>query len=497
MRLPPHWRRRLLPPPHVRHHLRRRAAHLAHRLSPRSLGGRLLAGAALFTFVALVFSLVLMWQVLARFVTGQVDQRLDDKIVTLASQLRAAPDGTIRLVGDADGPPFDRRHTHAFWWIGGPRNALHSRWLAANEIVPPTGDELAALPAPPPPPPGPPGEDLPSPGEKGRPQTIAMRGPGGEAMHVRVARRTIDGTRVTILVAAPAGSIAHPMREAMTTIALAIVGLGLALLAATVLQVRIGLRPLGRLRGQIAAVRAGRAATLPRDQPDEVAPLVDELNALLAQHAANLERARRHVANLAHGLKTPLATLALTVERVPGEDGAAAHRLVEVVERRIRHHLGRARAAALEEPARARTPLAARLADLGAALERIYAERSKIAFTLACGGEIAVACEPQDVDEIFGNLLDNAFKYTRAHVACTARDVGRQTIVEIADDGPGLAADEIARVMRPGQRLDEDVPGHGFGLPIARELVELYGGTLALAAGAEHGLVVTVRLPAR
>ncbi|MBE7219324.1 MAG: HAMP domain-containing histidine kinase [Caulobacteraceae bacterium] len=322
-----------------------------------------------------------------------------------------------------------------------------------------------------------------------------MRGPGGEAMHVRVARRTIDGTRVTILVAAPAGSIAHPMREAMTTIALAIVGLGLALLAATLLQVRIGLRPLGRLRGEIAAVRAGRAAALPGDQPDEVAPLVDELNALLAQHAANLERARRHVANLAHGLKTPLATLALTVERLPGEDGAAAHRLVEVVERRIRHHLGRARAAALQEPARTRTPLAARLADLGAALTRIHAR--DIVFALDCDGAIVVACETQDVDEIFGNLLDNAFKYTRAHVSCTAREVGRQTIVEIADDGPGLAADEIARVMRPGQRLDEDVPGHGFGLPIARELVELYGGTLALAAGAERGLVVTVRLPAR
>ena len=117
-----------------------------------------------------------------------------------------------------------------------------------------------------------------------------------------------------------------------------------------------------------------------------------------------------------------------------------------------------------------------------------------VAFALDCPAGAAIACESQDVDEIFGNLLDNAFKYTRASVRCGVKEVGRQTIVEIADDGPGLDSAEIAKVIRPGQRLDEDVPGHGFGLPIARELAELYGGSVALAAQ-ERGLLVTVRLP--
>ena len=161
----------------------------------------------------------------------------------------------------------------------------------------------------------------------------------------------------------------------------------------------------------------------------------------------------------------------------------------------MRHHLGRARAAALEEgrPAAA-TPLAARLGDLGEALTRIHAAKA-VAFALDCPASIAVACEAQDIDEIFGNLLDNAFKYAGGTVTCAVRAAGRQTIAEILDDGPGLGAAEIARVMRPGQRLDEDGTGHGFGLPIARELVELYGGSLALM-GHERGLLVAVTLPA-
>ena len=468
------------------------ARDLLRVLTPTSLGGRLLAGSALFTLIALLFALGLMWQVLSHFVTGQIDQRLDNKLVALSSQLRAMPDGRIRLDGDADGPPFDKPHNHAFWLIRAPHDELRSRWLAPHAFAPPADTEVDALPAPPPP--GAPEEELSTLEKEGRPRTLVAKGPGGLAMHVRVARRTIGGTPVTIFVAAPVEAIAHPMREAMTTVALAVAGLGLALLLATFAQVRIGLRPLGRLRDEIAAVRDGRASLVPERQPSEILPLVDELNALLAQNAANLERARRHVANLAHGLKTPLATLALSLERMPGDDAAAAHRLASLVERRIRHHLGRARAAALEGPARCRTPLAPRLGDLGDALTRIHAAKA-VAFTLDCPETAAVACEPQDVDEIFGNLLDNAFKYTRSSVACEVREGGRQTIVEIADDGHGLDEAEIARVLRPGQRLDEDTPGYGFGLPIARELIELYGGTLALAAR-ERGLLVTVRLPA-
>lgn len=456
---------------------------------PSSLGGRLLAGSAVFTLIALVFALIVMQHVLARFVTGQIDQRLDNKIVALASQLRADPVGTIRIDGDADGPPFDRPHHHAFWWVSGPRNDLHTGWLRNGDFTPPKESVLAALPPPPPPPRAP--DDGPL--GKDHPQTIDSTGPSGIAMHVRMARRTIGGVAVTILVASPVAAIAGPMREAMTTIGVAMAALGLALFLATFAQVRLGLRPLARLRAQVAAVRAGDASTLPLDQPREILPLVVELNSLLDQNAENLSRARRHVANLAHGLKTPLATLSLTVDRLPGDERPALHELVGLVERRIRHHLGRARAAALGGPVRARTPLAERLRDLADVLQKIYAGKA-IALTLECPSDLAIACEPQDADEMLGNLLENAFKFTRSRVACAARVAAASAVITIVDDGPGLRPDDIERVLRPGQRLDEGVPGFGFGLSIARELAELHGGDLTLSTR-ETGLLVTLTLP--
>ena len=457
-----------------------------------SLGTRLLAVSALFTLVALVLTFALMWAVLQRFVTGQIDQRLDNKIIGLASQTSAAPDGSIALVGAADGPPFDRPRHKAFWWVEGPRNAIHSGWLKPGDFVPPTAKELAELP-PPPVPPQRVGDEPLDVGEKDRPQTIEGSGLHGVALHVRAARRLIGTTSVTIFVAAPDASIAGPVREAMRTVGLGMAALGLVLLGAAFAQVRLGLRPLARLRAQVASVRAGTAETVPPDQPREILPLVMELNDLLAQNAANLVRARRHVANLAHGLKTPLATLSLTVDRLEGEERAPLRDLVGMIERRIRHHLGRARSAVLAGPNRSQAPLAARLRDLTDALQRIHADKS-VALTLVCPGMLVAACEPQDVDEILGNLLDNAFKYTRSRVGCEVRDDGRRVIVSISDDGPGLDADEIERVMHPGQRLDEVVPGFGFGLPIARELAELYGGSLVLARR-DVGLVVTLTLP--
>ena len=159
---------------------------------------------------------------------------------------------------------------------------------------------------------------------------------------------------------------------------------------------------------------------------------------------------------MAHGLKTPLATLALNLgERDPGGELQA---LVGVMERRIRHHLGRARAAALSGPARAQTPLASRLDDLGAVLAKIYADK-RIALGIDVPRDLAVACEQQDFDEMAGNLLDNAFKWARGRVDIHAhRDGARQVAIVIEDDGPGLAPHQIAQVLRPGERIDENAP---------------------------------------
>jgi signal transduction histidine kinase len=141
----------------------------------------------------------------------------------------------------------------------------------------------------------------------------------------------------------------------MTTLAISLAVLGIALVLAILLQVRLGLRPLERLRQAVADVRTGRSERVPAEQPLEILPLVSELNGLLEQNATNLERARRHVANLAHGLKTPLATLSIALSEHGRNATGELHSLVVLMERRIRHHLGRARAAALSRPTRANT----------------------------------------------------------------------------------------------------------------------------------------------
>ncbi len=459
------------------------------KLLPSSLGGRLVVGLTLFTLVALTVTLAVMDRLLDRFVTGQIDQRLDNKLVSLTSQVRVAADGTIHIEGDADGPPFDEPRHMSFWWVAGPRNSIESRWLKPDAFKPPTPEELAAAVPPGPPAEGPRGlEPFP------KPRTLRLPGPDGAPMHLRVVGRRFGATPVTLLAAAPQKAIEGPMGEALKTLAAAILLLGFASLLAGFALVRLSLQPLARVRREIADVRVGRRATLPDEHPIEIRPLVEELNDLLAQNAANLGRARKHVANLAHGLKTPLATLSLNVARLDGEARRNLQPLVDTIDRRVRHHLGRARAAALDGPVRALTPFRPHLFDIIDALQKIYAEK-RVVFALDSALDLTVGCEPQDLDEILGNLLENAFKYTRSHVTCTARTVGKHVVVEIADDGPGLRPEEIERVLRPGQRLDEQVPGFGFGLPIARELVELYAGDLALTPQA-RGLLVTLTLPA-
>jgi signal transduction histidine kinase len=164
------------------------------------------------------------------------------------------------------------------------------------------------------------------------------------------------------------------------------------------------------------------------------------------------------------------------------------------MDRRIRHHLSRARVAALGGPERARTLLAAKVADHIGAFGKLYADKG-LAYEVRIAPDTAVACEAQDLDELLGNLLDNASKWARQRVLVTADKVGPMIEMTIEDDGPGLADQQVAEVVRPGHRLDESAPGCGFGLPITRELAELYGGTFALGRSAFGGLRAVVSLP--
>lgn len=221
---------------------------------------------------------------------------------------------------------------------------------------------------------------------------------------------------------------------------------------------------------------------------------MNEVNSLLGENAEGLARARRHVANLAHGLKTPLAALSLTVEREGAKSAPEFSRQLDLMDRLIRHHLARARAAALSGPLRARTDVAERLGDLVEMMKYIHRDKG-LQFHLTAEPGLWVAVETQDFDEIFGNLLDNAGKWARSHVKISAKPVGNRIEVSVQDDGPGIDKKAIPEAIRPGKRIDEATPGYGFGLPIALELTELYAGEFRLSNMPTGGLLLMVELP--
>ncbi|EIZ85767.1 integral membrane sensor signal transduction histidine kinase [Methylobacterium sp. GXF4] len=434
----------------------------------RSLRTRLLAAALALVLAALVVAGLAIGVILHRFVRGQIEGHLDAQIVALRAGLEAG-----LLSQNRDAPPFDRDGPGWAWEVRRGAETYGSGSLRGGHItVTDPGPDDAA--------------DHPHPADG--------TGPRGERLILRIL--DVPGTPpATIIAAAPRAALYGPLREALTSLALALGVLGLCLIAGLALQVRLGLAPLRRLRADLAAVRAGRRERVPEEQPAEIKPLVSELNALLDQNAQNLERARGHVANLAHALKTPLATLSMALaDRARDPDGALRLQ-VDDMDRRVRHHLRRARAAALSGSARGRTPLAPRVSDLRDALVRLYAEKG-VVIDLAVPDALSVPCEGQDLDEMLGNLVDNACRWCRSRVRVVAVSEAGGIVVRVEDNGPGLDGAAAAAVMERGRRLDEGVPGHGFGLPITLELAELYGGGLTLGRSELGGLKAELTLPA-
>ncbi|KQN07852.1 HAMP domain-containing sensor histidine kinase [Sphingomonas aurantiaca] len=457
------------------------------RLIPRSLFGRMLAIAALSTGLALVFAGITIGNVLERFVMRGLDERLDAQVAVLARAVR--PDATLDRTRAVDLPDFGVPGSDWSWHVDGPAGRVDSG------TTPPLP---APRPAAPPPAPKPGADRPPPPPGPGGPEDRQLhagdtRASSGERLHSRTMEVPTPRGAVTITAIGPRRIVEEPLREAMIPLlgSLALLGAGLAL--ATLLQLRFGLRPLRDLRTALAAVRAGTQRHVPDEQPGELQPLVTELNALIDQNAAGLAHARQHVANLAHGLKTPLAALSLRIaEAGAGDD---VRDMVDQIDRRVRHHLGRARADATGG-ARSRTPIAPAVDDLVAVLRRIHADRP-IAVDIAIPAGLAVAIDAQDLDEMIGNLLDNAWRHARAALAISAAAADGVVTLDVADDGEGIDDAAIAQAMLPGRRLDERGDGHGFGLSITRELAELSGGTLVLGRSTTGGLLARLSLPLR
>jgi len=410
------------------------------RLIPRSLQGRLLAITAIAIAIAL----------LGRFAANGFDRRLSTELSLLASAVDA--DGRV------DEKRLRRNPTHFEGWPDW-------QWQIRTPNRTVSSARFRDVGWPPPPP---------------------NAGPYG------ARTRTIQTKRgpVELVAAQPFGAHREPMVFAAPSFDM-FMFLVIVIGIASFIQIRLGLRPLRRLRGELAAIRDGRAERLSEDQVSELLPLAKEFNALAATNEAALAAARLSAANLAHALKTPVATLALDLR-----DNPPAAAQVERIQATIRHHLTRARMQTGQR--RPFTLLLPAISGVVDAVIRLHGER-KLTIETELPMDLRLAVDSQDLDELLGNLIDNAARYAASRVVVRAQqETGdpRWVQLTITDDGPGISAEERQRIGQPGLRLDESGPGHGFGLAIVRELTALYGGSISLNGADGGGLTVQVSLPA-
>ena len=472
-----------------------------------SLRLRLLAG----TLVWVLLTVLVAGWALGRMFSEHVERQFQAELTThldqLAAHLAIDASGQAALRAVLSDPRFARPYSGLYWQIDvlgasavdgsseeSRRGVLRSRSL---------WDVVLVVPG-----------DLPADGEVHAHDT---EGPDGAPLRmieqvIRPAERPELALRV--IVAANAALVVEPVARFNRILALALALLAAGLAVAALVQVRVGLRPLARLRDGLAAVREGRSTPIDGRFPAEIQPLVAEFNAVLARNAEVVTRARTHAGNLAHAVKTPLAVLANAAEAAhDAPDGALAHLVREQValaRTQVDYHLARSRAAAAIGVPGLRTPLRPVLEGLLRLMDKVHAGRGLKVAILACAEDLAFRGEPQDLQEMLGNLIDNACKWAASRVevhaeACAdeapgALDAGQLRICScicicIDDDGPGLPAAAREAVFARGVRADERTPGAGLGLSIVRELAQLYGGEVRLEASPWGGLRAVLALP--
>ena len=265
------------------------------------------------------------------------------------------------------------------------------------------------------------------------------------------------------------------------------------------LQVRRGLSGVSQLQRRLSALRAGDKHRLDGTYPSEVQPLVEQSVQIVDERDKAVERAVGKAADLAHGLKTPLAVLAHEAgraERAGHHDVATSiHHQVDRMRKQVDYQLAHARASVPGRSFSGRVKVQDSVEGLVRALERLHADRH-LAFELNLDPSAAARGQSFDIDEMLGNVLDNACRWARSRVLVTASIDGPNVLVAIEDDGPGLDKAMREAVLRRGVRADESGPGSGLGLAIVRDLAELYGGSIALADSPAGGLRAELRLPA-
>lgn len=444
-------------------------------LQSQSLALRLGLLAAFGSLVALAIA----GAVMATLQKAGAERAFDERLAVFVSQLFA--DYANRQIFDATvhfpNPAFGLPGSGWYWAVSSPQGG--EPFFASASLFDPLPTPQAT------------GLEI----ENGAVQTTII---AFGSQNLRLAQRvySLDGAQVLVRVTAPTTGLDREINGFRNALLLTLGAMWLALIALSWLQVRIGLRPLQDLQKSVADVRSAKTPKIEGRFPTEVSPLVDELNGLMDTNADIIARARHHVGNLAHALKTPLAVILnassgkadeQTLDRISQE--------AKSIDARVRVYLDRAQRAALQLAPGQSTSLKDTVDPLVRTMAKLNLDQD-LSFRVDIDPGIRVRFERQDLEEVLGNLLENACRFAQSSVAISCRSIDAYTVeLHIDDDGPGLDQQACGAVIQRGQRLDEAKPGSGLGLSIVQEMVQLYSGAFHLGESPQKGLRATLILP--
>ena len=445
----------------------------AHHRATGSLSRRMILIAAAWITLLLAGGGFALDRVLASAVTQNADDQLEYVMTALIVSSEIGPDGEVIFTREAADQRFLEPGSGLYWQVSAPgREPFPSRSLWDRRLA------------------------YGSPHQDRGVHSYDSRQFGDERLRVIERDVQLPGSPVRwrFQVAQSRAGLDAQIAILRRTLvrSFALLALGLIVLAG--LQTFYGLWPLRRVRAEIARMRAGQSARVSDAMPEEVQPLVEELNALIEHNERQAEEARRHAGNLAHALKTPL-TVIMNAATAHADDLAdTVIREARTMRRQVDHHLARARAVGRRGSAHSRAEVWPSVESVERAVGRLYRH---VRIDVDGPHDLAVHVERQDLDEMLGNLIENAAKYGGGSVFVTVAAQGGFVELMVEDDGNGIPEEERTRIFDRGVRLDTGKPGTGLGLAIVRDVAEIYEGTVSLEESEDlGGLLVRLRLPA-
>lgn len=444
-------------------------------LTPGSLTQRMIGLAAAWILPLLLIGGFALDRVLTAAITRNFDAQLTYALTAMIGDAEIGPAGEVRFKRPLGDQRFYEPYSGLYWQVSASgQEPFPSRSLWDRRLTPDMTGRCAEL--------------------------CTGLGTRFTDEPLRIVQRDVvlpgSTAHFSFQVAQSTSDLEEQVDSLRTTLLWSLGALGLGLLALAALQSLYGLWPLRKVSAAIASIRSGDATKVQAEFPPEISPLVAEINDLLEHNATQAEAARRHAGNLAHALKTPMSVLLNEARTDGGELGRAVQTQTAIMRRHVDHHLARARAAGRRVAATARAEVWPSLEALARTIARIHAERG-VVIDLDGDRDSVFRGERQDLEEMVGNLIDNAAIYGGGRVFVTVRRRPECVDLMIEDDGPGIPEERRADLFQRGARLDTGKPGTGLGLAIVRDVAEIYGGGVVLGESEDlGGLMVTLRLPA-